>query len=155
MRPKCYHRVSKTQVRETIFKMTYIQASVICQIPWIFWIPRISTLFRKTHNGPLKIWCRELLFVLQLLIWPLLNVCYLPDVLVLIFQAKSNGMFGVYIRVFLLLALLFSEDSMESCLLPIWMKICHIHVVYFPHMDKLSNLSYGILNTHVNNTVTT
>ena len=34
-RPGCYHRASKTHVRERIFKLTPIHASGIYQIPWI------------------------------------------------------------------------------------------------------------------------
>ena len=33
--PSCYHRASKIKVRERIFKLNLIHASVICQIPWI------------------------------------------------------------------------------------------------------------------------
>ena len=53
----------------------------------------IEIKFLIIFNKPLKIWCRELLFVLQPLVWPFLNACYLQDVLVLNFQQKSNEMF--------------------------------------------------------------
>ena len=34
----CYHSASKTHVRDKIFNLTPIHASVIYQIPWIQWI---------------------------------------------------------------------------------------------------------------------
>ena len=35
----CYHSTSKTHVRDRIFKLNLIHASVIYQISWIQWIP--------------------------------------------------------------------------------------------------------------------
>ena len=46
-RPGCYHSVSKTHVRERIFKLSPIHALVIYQIPWIRWIHQISDPFRE------------------------------------------------------------------------------------------------------------
>ena len=46
-RPGCSHRTSKTHVRDRIFKLNPIQASVIYQIPWIRWIHWISDPFRE------------------------------------------------------------------------------------------------------------
>ena len=36
-RPRCYHSISKTCVRDRIFKLNPIHASIIYQIPWIRW----------------------------------------------------------------------------------------------------------------------
>ena len=38
-RPGCHHSASKTHVRDKVFKLTPIHASVIYQIRWIQWIP--------------------------------------------------------------------------------------------------------------------
>ena len=37
-RPGCYHSTSKTHVRDRIFKLRPMHASVIYHIPWIHWI---------------------------------------------------------------------------------------------------------------------
>ena len=50
MRPGCYHSTSKTQVRDRIFKLTLIHASVIYQIPWIHWNHLISDPFRENSD---------------------------------------------------------------------------------------------------------
>ena len=49
-RQGCYHSASKTHVRDRIFKLTPIHASVIYQIPWIRWIHWISIHFRGNSN---------------------------------------------------------------------------------------------------------
>ena len=46
-RPGCYHSTSKTHVRDRIFKLSPIHASVIYQIPWIPWIQWISLPLRE------------------------------------------------------------------------------------------------------------
>ena len=46
-RPTCHHSSSKTHVKDGIFKLTPIHASVIYQIPWIRWIHWKFCPFRK------------------------------------------------------------------------------------------------------------
>ena len=50
-RPGCYHSTSKTRVRDRIFKLNPIYASVIYQIPWIRWIQWIPVPFRENSVG--------------------------------------------------------------------------------------------------------
>ena len=50
-RPKCYHSTNKTHVRDRIFKLSPIHASVIYQIPWICWIQWIPVPFREFYNA--------------------------------------------------------------------------------------------------------
>ena len=51
-RPGCYHSASKTQVKDRIFKLTPIHASVIYQIPCIRWIHWKFCSFRKNSIEP-------------------------------------------------------------------------------------------------------
>ena len=44
-RPECFHSTSKTHVRDRIFTLNPIHASVIYQVPWICWIHRIQWKF--------------------------------------------------------------------------------------------------------------
>ena len=46
-RPGCYHSASETHVRDRIFKLIPIHASVIYQFPWIRWIHWIQWKFRS------------------------------------------------------------------------------------------------------------
>ena len=55
-RPGCYHSASKTHVRDRIFKLTPIHASVINQIPWIHWI---SVPFRDNSTRVFPKWNRN------------------------------------------------------------------------------------------------
>ena len=57
VRPGCCHSASKTHVRDRIFKLSPIHASVIYQIPWIRWIRWIPVSFRET---PLSSGCLSL-----------------------------------------------------------------------------------------------
>ena len=50
MRPGCHRRASKTQVRDGIFKLSPIHASVMYQIPWIHWNHLISDPFRENSD---------------------------------------------------------------------------------------------------------
>ena len=50
-KPAYYHSASKTNVRDGIFKLSPIHASVICQILWIRWIQWIPVTFRKNSTG--------------------------------------------------------------------------------------------------------
>ena len=52
--PGCYNSTSKTHVRDRIFKLSPIHASVIYQIPWIRWIQWIPVPFRKNSIVGLK-----------------------------------------------------------------------------------------------------
>ena len=63
--PGCYHSASNTHVRDIIFQLSPIHASVIYQIPWIRWIHWIQWKFlsiweklQYDHEGPLQAsWC--------------------------------------------------------------------------------------------------
>ena len=75
MRPGCYHSASKTHVRDRIFKLSPIHASVIYHILWIHRIQWIPVPFRVNSNslhficchasGEMKHIWTEILFRLQ------------------------------------------------------------------------------------------
>ena len=50
-KPACYHSARKTHVRNRIFRLSPIHASVTYQILWIHWIHWIPVPFRKNSNG--------------------------------------------------------------------------------------------------------
>ena len=49
-KPECYHSTSKTHVRDRIFKLSSIHASVIYQIPWIRWIQWNPVVLRENKD---------------------------------------------------------------------------------------------------------
>ena len=52
-KPGCYHSISKTHIRDRIFKLNPIHVSVIYQIPWIWWIYSIQWKFSSIGKTPL------------------------------------------------------------------------------------------------------
>ena len=58
-RPGCYHSAGKTHVRNGTFKLGPIHASVIYQIPWIYWI-QFLFYFGKLHWIAKRAHCSDL-----------------------------------------------------------------------------------------------